>query len=131
MICKQCNKKFEAKRKTQVYCARDCQLKSLARASKSGVAQEKDVAQEIISIAQEPAQEIIVAQDVAQEIKPGIINPDLTLHDFGGDVNKYQAYVINRNRQIRLRISDTPIDKLKQSGRFIPAWRYAQEQAGD
>ena len=54
-----------------------------------------------------------------------ILPLDLTIHDFNYDVNKYQSYVINRNKQTRDCIAATPLDVLKQSDQFIPAWRYA------
>jgi hypothetical protein len=142
MKCKQCGKEFNALRKTQKYCARDCQLKGLAQESKAGVAQDNDVAQEIVAIAQENTNLSDLEQNSAAYTPQGctqsqetisdipfnsgdILPLDLTIHDFNYDVNKYQSYVINRNKQTRDCIAATPLDVLKQSGQFIPAWRYA------
>jgi len=69
----------------------------------------------------------------------GIPNIPLKLDIFSGiemdknhtdfkTLNEYQAYVIERNRQVRERIAATSIDKLKAAGVFIPAWRLDRQE---
>jgi hypothetical protein len=110
----------------------EAQQSSAAQSATDNIGQDKELISNIVSDQLNSAaytpQGCTQSQETISDIpfNSGDILPlDLTIHDFNYDVNKYQSYVINRNKQTRDCIAATPLDVLKQSGQFIPAWRYA------
>lgn len=129
MKCLQCNKEFESKRATAKYCSAKCRKLAFQNISvpQVSVLTVPAVSVPAVSVPEKIVELVIdSAMDNTTDNSQENLPQDLNIHDFAGDVNAYQAYVRERNKQTRERIANTPISVLKASGQFIPCWRVAK-----